>query len=314
MGARTALFDAEIGKAMRYNAGEWVEVRSKEEILETLDQKGQLERLPFMPQMFQYCGRRFRVYKRAHKTCDTVNDYKGRRMNDAVHLEGIRCDGQAYGGCQAACLIFWKDAWLKKVSGPDTPRFEETRSDPRERAAAVSQSREEDVWAGTKSAAGQNVTDPVYVCQATELPAATERLPWWQVGQYIEDLESGNVGLGRMISGFIYMGYHKLTSPRLGLGGPLGWLYDAFQGLRGGTPYPRRRGKLPVGAKTPNLHLNLQPGELVRVKSYAEILGTLDINNKNRGLYFDAEMVPYCGRSFRVLQRVGRRGVWVQVQ
>ena len=26
-----------------------------------------------MPQMFRYCGQRFQVYKRAHKTCDTVS-------------------------------------------------------------------------------------------------------------------------------------------------------------------------------------------------------------------------------------------------
>ena len=68
-----------------------------------------------MPQMFQYCGKRFRVYKRAHKTCDTVNPIAGRRLADAVHLE-LRCDGKAYGGCQAACLIFWKEAWLKRVN------------------------------------------------------------------------------------------------------------------------------------------------------------------------------------------------------
>ena len=52
-------------------AGDWVEVRSKEEILRSLDKNGRLEGLPFMPQMFQYCGQRFRVFKRAHKTCDT---------------------------------------------------------------------------------------------------------------------------------------------------------------------------------------------------------------------------------------------------
>ena len=101
---------------MQCSAGEWVEVRTKEEILKTLDNKGQLNGLPFMPQMFQFCGRRFRVYKRAHKTCDTVNDYKGRKMDSAVHLEGIRCDGKAYGGCDAACLIYWKEAWLKRVA------------------------------------------------------------------------------------------------------------------------------------------------------------------------------------------------------
>ena len=37
-------------------AGDLVQVRSKEEILKTLDEKGQLENLPFMPEMFEFCG------------------------------------------------------------------------------------------------------------------------------------------------------------------------------------------------------------------------------------------------------------------
>src|SRR5678816_2689830 len=83
--------------------GDWIEVRTKEEILRTLNERGQLEGLPFMPQMFKYCGKRFQVYRRAHKTCDTVNQTGGRRMADTIHLE-LRCDGAAYGGCQAGCL------------------------------------------------------------------------------------------------------------------------------------------------------------------------------------------------------------------
>ena len=98
----------------KFRAGDLVEVRSREEILGTLDKNGQLEGLPFMPQMFQYCGKRYRVYKRAHKTCDTINPIAGRRLADGIHLN-LRCDGKAYGGCQAACLIFWKAAWLKPV-------------------------------------------------------------------------------------------------------------------------------------------------------------------------------------------------------
>src|SRR6267143_3601718 len=100
---------------MKLRAGDWVEVKSKEEILNSLDSRGQIEGLPFMPQMFQYCGQRFKVNKRAHKTCDTVNQTGGRRLAGGVHLE-LRCDGEAYGGCQAACLIFWKDVWLKPIS------------------------------------------------------------------------------------------------------------------------------------------------------------------------------------------------------
>ena len=52
--------------------------------------------------------------------------------------------------------------------------------------------------------------------------------------------------------------------------------------------------------------LDLQPGELVRIKPYKEILETLDTRDRNRGLYFDAEEVPYCGGQYRVLRRVTR--------
>jgi hypothetical protein len=63
---------------------------------------------------------------------------------------------------------------------------------------------------------------------------------------------------------------------------------------------------LPLGSKTPSATLNLQPGEVVRVRSYAAILATLDENSMNRGMYFDAEMVPFCGGTYRVLRRVRR--------
>jgi hypothetical protein len=291
---------------LQLHSGEWVEVRSKAEILNTLDKTGQLEGLPFMPQMFEYCGQRFRVYKRAHKTCDTVNDYKGRRMNSAVHLDGIRCDGAAYGGCEAACLIFWKEAWLKRVAEPNLSIPISSNEGSSERAASISGCREEDVWAGTKATIGGSGDDPVYVCQATQVPAATKPLPWWHIGQYVEDLASGNISLGRMARGFVYMGYNGLVNAGIGVGRPLRWFYDVFQRLRGGIPYPRRHGRIPAGAKTPDADLDLQPGEWVRVKRYDEILATLDVNNKNRGLYFDAEMVPFCGRSLRVLSRVRR--------
>jgi hypothetical protein len=47
---------------------ELVEVRSREEILATLDENGDLEGLPFMPEMLDFCGRQLHVYRRADKT------------------------------------------------------------------------------------------------------------------------------------------------------------------------------------------------------------------------------------------------------
>jgi len=290
---------------MKLHAGDWVEIRSKEEILKSLDQKGQLDGMPFMPQMFEYCGKRLQVYKRAHKTCDTVNRTGGRLLADAVHLE-TRCDGKAYGGCEAACLIFWKEAWLKKVTEPTSPVAVLPTEAPTRGGVQTSVCREEDVWAGTRASGNEGAKAPIYVCQATQVPAATAPLAAWNVRQYVEDLESGNVGVARMARGFIYMGFIWLSNAGIGLGRPLRWLYDALQRLWGGVPYPRRAGRIPAGVPTPHGELEVRPGEWVRVKSYDQILATLDANNKNRGLVFDAELVPYCGRTFRVLQRVNR--------
>lgn len=274
----------------KLSAGDWVEVRSKAEILKTLDKDGKIDGLPFMPEMFAYSGKRFQVSKRAHKTCDTVNDYKGRKMKESVHLDDMRCDGAAHAGCQAGCLIFWKQAWLKPVADATSPAPKD------EPVASGAGCTEADVTAAVRPGGG-----PLYACQATLLPAATEPLPWWSPGQYIEDLTSGNIGLLRWLRGMIYMGFQGLAN--IGIGGPTlrNW-YDKTAKIRGGFPYPRRKGTIPIGQRTPGLELNLKEGEWVRVKSYPEILATLDEANKNRGLYFDGEMVPCCGKTYRVLR------------
>ena len=293
---------------MSLRAEDWVEVRSKEEILRLLDSNGRLDGLPFMPQMFEFCGRRFRVYKSAHKTCDTVNGTGGRSLPDAVHLENVRCDGKAYGGCQAACLIFWKAAWLKPVEGdlPSSGRDEANRS-PTKRPRRETGCSEEAVLAGTLAKDQPATGGPKYSCQATDLPIFTSYLPWWDARQYVKDYSSGNVSLSRLISGAVYASYYYFVRPGHDtVRRPFRWLYDRVVSLWGGVPFPRQRGAVPLGRPTPYVTLDLEPGELVRVKSYEDILATIDKDNKNRGLFFDAEMVPFCGKMFRVKARVSQ--------
>jgi hypothetical protein len=289
----------------KLSAGEWVEIRSQEEILKSLDGNGELDGMPFMPEMFAFCGKRFQVYKRAHKTCDTVVLGRGRRVESAVHLD-TRCDGRAHGGCEARCLLFWKEAWLKPIGANSAPETT-SRSDASSEAGVGSSTvgcTESIIWARTQSAQPDGGA-PAYVCQATRLPDASTLLPWWDLRQYVEDYTSGNVGLATMASGFAFMAYrHGLVTLGIGLGPTLKWLYDRFQRLRGGTPYPHRDGQIPVGAPTPANTLDLQPGEWVRVKSLEAIRATYDKSNRNRGLGFDGEMVPYCGGTYRVLKRV----------
>ena len=95
--------------------GELVEVRSAEEIRATLDEHGELDELPFMPEMLAFCGRRLTVHKVAHKSCDNISRTGMRRMTDAVHLTESRCNGSAHGGCENACSLYWKEQWLKRV-------------------------------------------------------------------------------------------------------------------------------------------------------------------------------------------------------
>jgi hypothetical protein len=286
---------------MQLCAGDWVEVRSKDEILATLDKSGRLEGLPFMPQMFKWCGQRFQVYKRAHKTCDTVSgDYVGRLLPNGIHLD-LRCDGAAYEGCQAACLIFWKEAWLRPVRQAASISSEPTPSP----AGGASGCTEADVQRGTQAPdqpPGGNIR---YTCQATELLNYTQPLKWWDARQYVEDLTSGNNSLPRMFRGFLYFAYACGTlARRRTLGRPARWLYDQLQSLWGGVPFPRRGGHLDSGKDAPLVNLGLQPGDVVRVRPYQDILQTIDGKNQNRGMGFDAEMVPYCGKLFRVQTRV----------
>jgi len=286
----------------KLRVGDWVEVRSKSEILRTLDSNGQLDGMPFMPEMFAFCGERFQIYKRAHKTCDTVYPVRGRTVDRTVHLQ-TRCDGSAHDGCQASCLIFWKEAWLKPMASRREPPPNEERfrvSDAATRAPICS---ELDILKNVRMGE-ENTADPTYVCQATRLPYATTPLQWWNLRQYWEDCTSGNVTLWRIVCGAIYMLYYHLSVAGVGLGSVMRWIYDHSYPLWGGTPFPRKTGMIPAGQPTPSQTLNLQPGELVRIKSQREILRTLDTASRNRGLYFDAEEVPYCGGTYRVLKRV----------
>jgi len=288
----------------KLKVGDWVEIRSKEEILQTLDRHGCLDGTPFMPEMFRFCGKKFQVYKRAHKTCDYSGPVaRSRRLDRTVHLP-TRCDGEAHGGCQAGCLLYWKHEWLKPVDESPAPGFSRAVADEQLGSKSSSGCRENDIFAATQRRDGEGST--TYLCQATEIPRATTPLAWWDVRQYIEDYWSGNVAFGRILTTLVYSLYYNASQAGIGLGPAMRWLYDRMRPLWRGSRWPKSAGVIPEGQPTPTGVLGLQPGELVRVKSHDEILQTVTTSNVNRGMYWDAELVPYCGDTYRVLQRVTR--------
>ena len=268
-------------RALGLQVGDWVEVRPLDEILSTIDAQGSLDAMPFMPEMARFCGQRFQVFKSAHKTCDTIHSFTGRRLEAAVHLAGLRCDGGFHGGCQAGCLLFWKEAWLRRVDGPRDPAATEQSLIGAESEAVLNgiaslarQTRCDDTPAG----------EPRYRCQATELLRATAPLMVLDPRHYVRDLTSGNLTFWKLLRAVLFSVYIKP--------------YLKLQQLRSARLFRATKGELAAEC------LNLQPGELVQVRSKAEILATLDDGVRNRGLSFDVEMEPYCGRTMRVLRRV----------
>jgi hypothetical protein len=274
-------------------AGEWIVVRSKNEILSTLDSRGCLDGLPFQPEMFAYCGKRLQVWKSAHKTCDTIKKTGGRRMENAVHLEGVRCNASAHNGCQALCLIFWKESWLRRETDAavDAVPTRCTEADVDKAVVAPGQSPSD--------------PDPNWVCQTTKLFEATRPQPWWDFRQYLRDVASGNHSAWHMAKILSFGAFRYVLG--FGIGHrTLLFAYNTFQKLRGGLPYPMAWGEIPVDKPTPNKVLGLKQGEVVEVLPIEEILPTLNVRGMNRGMRFDQELVKYCGKRFTVDLRVER--------
>lgn len=275
-----------------FRTGDWVRVKSSEQIAATLDPQGRLDGLPFMPEMLAHCGQVLRVSQVAHKTCDTVHKTGGRKLESTVHLEDLRCDGAAHGGCEAYCLFFWKTAWLEPASQHAAP-IADPDSNRIIARLSVSTVREGKTY---------------YQCQATLLPQFTELLPWWDIRQYFRDVRTGNVALRELLStGVLQFLRNRMAGPGYNF-----WrrLHNALQGPLGGEVKVKLEhdtgGAIPVGARTPEASLNLQPGELVEVLPYEEIHATLNREAKNRGMRYDIEMRPYSGNRYRVARRVTR--------
>jgi hypothetical protein len=201
-------------------------------------------------------------------------------MNHTVHLEGLTCDGSAHGGCQAGCLLFWREEWLS----PTTEEQART-AEAADHAPAI---------LASNTHATNDSGESVYRCQATDILQATRPLSIYNPRQYIRDLASGNVTIRALLTGifvYIFKKYQMMTQrvfPR--------WLriYD-------GKPYPFYQGT-GTGARTPVVAV--KPHQLVRIRPKNEIMPTLNAENRNRGMWFDPEMIPYCATQARVERHV----------
>jgi hypothetical protein len=222
-----------------------------------------------MPEMAAFCGHCVPVHRRLEKVWEYAHGTGMRRVRNAVLLRALRCDGQSHGGCQAACQLIWKEAWLKRpwMGGSGT----------------LGAPRHLDLDAHTQVTGEGGLR---YICQMTEIQRASSQLHSRDLGHYWRDLRVGNIRLLPLLAAI---------SVRL---------FNGIQGRLGGPIWPVVE---PMNRdSSPHLDLGLQPGQMVRIKSKRAIAMTLNRKSRNRGLGFGEDMIFYCGGSYRVAARIDR--------
>ena len=246
--------------------GDAIRIRPLPEILATLDANASLDGMPFQPEMMKFCGGEARVFRCLDKIYDYGRTKHMRRLEGCVLLSNLRCDGSAHDGCGATCYLIWKTEWLQH-----SPRAEMAPVATIDAAHVPST-----VAASTRH--GQALR-----CQFTELHGCTTEYPSLSLGRDLIPLLCGNY------------------SAKAWLLAMLTRIFNGVQGLRGGIRFPPLP---PVGEHLTKDSTALTVGERVAVLPLEQIARTLNSQGKNKGLWFDVEMVKHCGREYRVSARV----------
>jgi hypothetical protein len=263
----------------KFKAGELVRIKSSEEILKTLGKNFCVDNLPFMPEMLEYCGKEFNVLYRIEKTCV---DAPKLHMGEFINNDVLFLEGiRCSGKYHNDCQRGCTIFWKETwLTRVDNHYDAGKDTSPEDLIVKLS----------------ENTNENRYSCQSTELFHATRTLNKLQIfKKVVSEVKSKRLNVYSAVRSMILPLIRKLVRELKDLQ-PKGIL-----------------------SKTPQKVLNLQPGELVEVKSYKEIISTLDRKGMNKGLIFDMEMKKYCGKRYRVRNRLERmilerEGIMIEIQ
>jgi hypothetical protein len=247
--------------------GNFVKVKSLEDIIKTLDKNSAFEKLPFMPEMLKYCGQTFQIQAKITKTCYEDNGlcFGEFAQNNVVSLKKIRCDGKSHSDCKRDCTIFWKTDWLEHVEN-----------------GKIQFSTNDQIFENENHNLKTNSSQDTFYCQMTELKKATipiNRIK--EIKTILQDYKIGNYTFFDTVKNVIIPLYFKLKRKLF---------------------FTISKNNL----KTDTISIGLKSGERVRVKPMSKIINTLDSNGCNKGLAFTADMRRYCGKEFIVRERLDK--------
>jgi hypothetical protein len=125
---------------------------------------------------------------------------------------------------------------------------------------------------------------PHYVCQMTQLQAASRPIGNWSVINFLRPVIAGNVTLAAFVVGW------------------LTHLFNELQHQRGGVSFPAFEPALRDGPA--NDESPLIAGDHVVGRPSREIRATLNDRMLHRGLWFEPDMLKHCGHRYPVESEV----------
>ena len=96
--------------------GELVRVRTKDQIVATLDTNNRNRGLSFDVEMLKYCGRTARVHRRVNEIIDEKTGEMIRMKVPCIILQDVTCAADFHRCCPRAVYAYWREAWLERVA------------------------------------------------------------------------------------------------------------------------------------------------------------------------------------------------------
>ena len=105
-------------KPAKFREGDVVRVRSKSDVLSSVDTPNKFLESLFVDQILDYCGKQFKVYKILYHYFDE-HKYRMFKVIEPLYiLDGLICYGEDdmfEVKCNRSCYMFLHDTWLEKV-------------------------------------------------------------------------------------------------------------------------------------------------------------------------------------------------------
>jgi hypothetical protein len=100
--------------------GEWVRVKSIDQISATLNANNSNRGLSFDREMLKYCGRTAQVLRRVERIIDESSGRMLTMKTPCIVLADVVCLADYHRSCPRRVYAYWREIWLERVPAPLT--------------------------------------------------------------------------------------------------------------------------------------------------------------------------------------------------